>query len=55
MTSKSSVQQSLFPPEFYLHRIEEMCHDEERLNNVVKLDELIRITPLLNNVRTILK
>jgi len=55
MTHKSSAQQSLFPPEFYLHSIKELCKEEERLNNVVKIDKLIRITPMLNNVRTVLK
>jgi hypothetical protein len=55
MKATNNLQQSLFPAEFYLHKIAESCQDKERIKNVVKIDELIKITPLLTQFRTRIK
>lgn len=51
MTSKSNTQLSLFPREYFIHRILDSCQEQKRINRTVKVGELIKITPLLDSFR----
>ena len=50
-TNFRSNQASLFPPAYFMGRIIQKCDEQTRQNNVLKVDELIKITPLLNQLR----
>ena len=45
------IQSSLFPKEYYIGKILSECNESERIKNVVRIGDIIKITPLLDEFK----
>jgi hypothetical protein len=44
----------LFPPEYYIGSIAKQCDEAIRIKEIRSVKELIKITPMLNDIRRII-